>query len=699
MRRSFFRMGSIVCLGGLLSLSGIPEKAMTVSASVTQTNVDYAKIPIYFIPNKGQVHPHALYYAATPEFTLWVTGNGLVFDQGRESGCAGGEKGVERSASRLVFHDAKLNPKVSPVEASTCRVNYFRGQDQSEWITDIPTSQAVVYKELYDNVDLKIYGRGKQIKYDWLVRPGGKVSAIGFRYENAKKSRVDENGNLEVETDFGKLTHTKPYCYQPIGRNTVEVAARFVGTKTNGYGFEVAPYDANYPIVIDPVVLVYSTYLGGSSADAGNGIAVDSSGAVYVTGFSASSDYPTKNPFQKILKKDADVVVTKINPKGDGLVYSTFIGGSAADWANDIAVDKSGNAYVTGATDSSNFPVRKPFQGKRKGERDVFVAKLNAKGNALVYSTYLGGTAWESGEAIALDSKNSAYVTGNTISSDFPLKNPYQKYMDTSYPQVAFVTKFHPDGSKLVYSTYLSGSKGSMGRGICVDGQGSAYVTGDTSSDDFPVKNPIQAEMAGYADVFVTKFNPQGSDIEYSTYYGGSAREIGHGIAVATNGTVYLTGQTDSTDLPTAKPFQAKLGGLDDAYVAKLNAKGSALLFSTYLGGSSYDYGNNLALDKDGNCYVVGWTYSPNFPVRQAFQKTLEGTYAAFVSKFNATGKSLLYSTYLGGSIEDRGNDIAVGADRSAYVTGQVYSADFPLKNPIQSQKKGGLEGFVAKIK
>lgn len=699
MRRSFFRMGSIVCLGGLLSLSGIPEKAMTVSASVTQTNVGYAKIPIYFIPNKGQVHPHALYYAATPEFTLWVTGNGLVFDQVRESGCAGGEKGVERSASRLVFHDAKLNPKVSPVEASTCRVNYFRGQDQSEWITDIPTSQAVVYNELYDNVDLKIYGWGKQIEYDWLVRPGGKVSAIGFRYENAKKSRVDEDGNLEVETDFGKLIHTKPYCYQPIGRNKVEVAARFVGTKTNGYGFEVAPYDANYPIVIDPVVLVYSTYLGGSSADAGNGIAVDSAGAVYVTGFSASSDYPTKNPFQKILKKDADVVVTKINPKGDSLVYSTFIGGSDGDWANDIAVDKTGNAYVVGATDSANFPVKKPFQSKRKGTRDVFVTKLNAKGNALVFSTYLGGTSWEEGYAIAVDSKNSAYVTGNGVSSDFPLKKPYQKYgIGQAQGQVAFVTKFHPDGNKLIYSTYLGGSNGSMGRGIYVDGQGAAYVTGDTASDDFPVKNPLQATCLGW-DAFITKFNPQGNDLEFSTYYGGSGRDIARGIAVAANGTVYVTGHTESSDFPTAKPFQSQFGGVQDAFVSKLSSKGSAILFSTYLGGSTFDYGCNIALDKNGNCYVVGRTYSSDFPIKQALQNTLKGAYAAFISKLSSSGKTLLYSTYLGGSIENQGNDIAVGADRSAYVTGQTYSLDFPLKNPIQSQKKGGLEGFVAKIK
>jgi len=699
MKKVLFATASIMCLGAILGLGGIPEKARPVSASIAQPNVDYANVPIYFIPNKGQVHPDALYYAATPAFTLWVTGSSLVFDQVRESGGARGESRAGRSVSRLIFLDSNPNPKVSAAESSACRVNYFRGQDQSGWITDIPTSQAVVYKNLYDRVDLKIYGRGKQIEYDWLVRPGGKVSSIGFRYENIKASRVGENGNLEVETEFGKLIHTKPCCYQPIGRNKVEVAARLLEREDRSFGFEISSYDANYPLVIDPVVLVYSTYLGGSSADAGNGIAVDSAGAVYVTGFSASSDYPTVTPFQKSLKSGSDVVVTKINPKGDALVYSTFIGGSAEDWANDIAVDKSGNAYVVGATDSSNFPVQKPFQSKRKGTRDVFVAKLNAKGDALVFSTYLGGTSWEEGYAIAVDSKNSAYVTGNGVSSDFPLKNPYQKYgIGQAQGQVAFVTKFHPDGNKLIYSTYLGGSNGSMGRGICVDGQGAAYVTGDTSSRDFPVKNAVQATCLGW-DAFITKFNPQGNDLEFSTYYGGSGRDIARGIAVAANGTVYMTGHTESSDFPTTKPYQSQFGGVQDAFVSKLNSKGSAILFSTYLGGSTFDYGCNVALDKDGNCYVVGRTYSSDFPIKQALQKTLKGAYAAFISKLSSSGKTLLYSTYLGGSIENQGNDIAVGADRSAYVTGQTYSLDFPLKNPIQSQKKGGLEGFVAKIK
>ncbi|MBI2838938.1 MAG: SBBP repeat-containing protein [Acidobacteria bacterium] len=697
MRSVLLTMSGLVCLSMFLCSDGVPERAAAASGPFTGVNVDFAQIPLYFVPNEGQVHPDVLYYAATPPYTLWATGDGLVFDQLRGTGDAAGAGTAERSASRLIFLNANLKPRVRAWDAATYRVNYFRGQEIEGQIVDIPTSHAVVYEDLYENVDLKVYGRGTQIEYDWLVRPGGRASDIGFRYEDIESSRIDESGNLEVEMDSGKLIHTKPYCYQPIGQNRVEVAARFVAREAGGYGFDVAPYDANYPLVIDPVVLVYSTYLGGSSSDAGNGIAVDASGAVYVSGFSASTDYPTRNPFQQSLKKDADVVVTKINPKGDGLVYSTYIGGSASDVARDIAIDSTGNAYVVGETDSTNFPVKNPFQGKRKGTRDVFVTKLSASGNALVFSTYLGGTQWESGYAIAVDSKNSAYLTGNTISPDFPLKDPYQGHVSSQ--QLAFVTKLQPDGTKLVYSTYLGGSSGSMGRGICVDGQGSAYVTGDTYSDDFPVRNPVQAARAGYSDAFVTKFDPQGSDLSYSTYFGGSSKEVGWGIAVAGNGAVYVTGQTDSTNLPTVKPFQAKKGGLDDVYVAKLDSNGSALLFSTYLGGSSYDYGRNLALDNDGNCYLVGWTYSQNFPVRQAFQTKLKGAYDAFVSKFNAVGKNLLYSTYLGGSSEDAGSDIAVGADRSAYVTGQIYSADFPLKGPIQPSKKGGLEGFVAKIR
>ncbi len=460
--------------------------------------------------------------------------------------------------------------------------------------------------------------------------------------------------------------------------------------------------------MIDPV-LTYSSYLGGSRHESGQSIAVDSAGNAYVTGDTTSADFPTASPLQPSFGAGiGEVFVTKLNASGSGLVYSTYLGGGAGNWGTGIAVDSSGNAYVVGNTTSTDFPTAKPFQAINKASPNAryssFVAKLNAEGNRLLYSTYLGGSVENWGYGIAVNSSGNAYVTGSTLSADFPTAAPFQadnKATPKTETVTAYVAKLNSAGSALVYSTYLGGSDGDSGQGIAVDSRGNAYVTGYTSSADFPTVKPVQASNRGDFDAFVAKLNPDGSALVYSTYLGGGGVDYGYAIAVDSFGNAYVTGRTYSADFPTANPLQASYGGELDAFVAKLNAAGSALVYSTYLGGSRYDEGNSIAVDSSGNAYVTGVTFSINFPTASAFQATCGGcsSYAdAFVAKLNAIGSALVYSTYLGGSGVNYGYGIAVDSFGNAYVTGETSSTGFPVAYPLQPSAHGSFDVFVTKI-
>src|ERR1019366_1036278 len=401
-----------------------------------------------------------------------------------------------------------------------------------------------------------------------------------------------------------KIRGKKPVVYQEKDGTRREIAASYAITAANRVTFELAKYDASRPLYIDP--LIYSTYLGGSWYDSGSAIAVDSAGNAYVTGVTNSTDFPTMNPLQPANGGGYDAFVAKINPAGSALVYSTYLGGSGDDWGNGIAVDGAGNAYVVGQTASTDFPTVNPLQPAN------------------------GGGAY----GIAVDSAANAYVVGQTASTDFPTVNPLQPIYGGGGDD-AFVTKLNPTGSALVYSTYLGGSNGDGAYGIAVDSAANAYVTGITYSSDFPTKNPLQG-FESIEDVFVTKLNPAGSALVYSTYLGGSDSDLGNGIAVDNAGNAYVTGHTASTNFPTTPgAFQTTFGGNVDAFVTKLNPAGSAMVYSTYLGGSDYDSGSGIAVDSAGNAYVVGVTASTDFPTMNPFQRFNDGYGDAFVAKID----------------------------------------------------------------
>lgn len=691
-------------------LSDSPRQVVKANEMPASLNVipDYGKIPLYFIPNEGQVEEKVLFYAKTPMYNLWLTREGLVFDRlvryestrndAEPLSFRAASPEYKRDVSRLRFINASRYVEVVPVDMTDHRVNYFKGNDKSEWRTNIATSKVILYKELYKNIDLKVYGIENQIEYDYIVKPGGRVEDVSFAYEKVKNSKINEDGSLVVETKFGELIHAKPLCYQMIKSKKVKVEANYREIKKNIFCFEVNRYRKDINLIIDP--LVYSTYLGGSDEDYGHGIAVDKEGAAYVVGDTLSIDFPSKKPAQKNNAGLRDVFITKINADGNALVYSTYLGGADDDDSGSIAVDSKGAAYVTGYTKSTNFPTNKAVQKKRAGETDAFITKIDPKGNSLLYSTYLGGSDIDYGFGIAVDKNGAAFVTGQTYSTDFKTKKPLYGTLRGSID--AFVTKLNKKGNRLIYSTYLGGSDQESGSWIAVDKNGATYASGWTTSSNFPTKKAVQKKLAGQNDAFITKINSKGSALVYSTYLGGSAYDYGWRIAVDKNGAAYVEGSTTSSNFPTKKAIQRKHAGGDfDAYIAKIRPKGKTLVYSTFLGGSGSDSGwGGIAVDKKGAAYVTGYTSSTDFPTKNPIQANILGIRDAFIAKINPQGTAMAYSTYLGGSDSEYGKDIAVDEKGAAYVTGYTSSTDFPTENPIYGTFKGVTnDAFISKIK
>lgn len=651
----------------------------------------YAKLPLSFVPNAGQLDARVRYSAQSGGRSFYFTTREAVFSFATKN------KGL---VLRLAFLGGNPRAAITGEVQESGRVHYLIGNDPAKWHTDLPTYSEIVYHNLWPGIDLLFRGENGQLDYEFLIRPGARVQDIRLAYRGAEKLSVDDDGDLIIHTAQGSIADTRPVTYQLVDGQGVAVASRFAvkrsGKSKATYGFTLGAYDPRRELILDPG-LVYSTYLGGTGDDEGHAIAVDSCGQAYVAGDTYSTDFPTTaGAYNQAPNGAEDVFVTKLNSSGSALVYSTYLGGASDEpyWSASIAVDRDGYAYITGTTLSSNFPVTPgAYQMALKGFSDAFVTKLNLDGSGLIYSTYLGGTSDDGayyGDAIEVDSGGHAYVTGFTYSMDFPhTPGAFQPTLKGGYN--AFVTKFNSSGTGLVYSTYLGGSAFDSATGIAVDGGGKAYVTGYTYSNDFPTTPGAYQTVnrsPGGSNAFVTKFNSSGTALVYSTYLGGSGGFDGAAaIDVHWDNKAYVVGDTNSTDFPTtADAFQKNYGGgADDVFVTKLNETGSGLDYSTYLGGALDDYANNIALDTNGQAHVVGFTNSVNFPVTpDAFQKTPQGNgppffYGdAFVTKLDNKGSSLIYSTYLGGNSQDTGLGIAVDRARKVYVTGTTNSTNFP---------------------
>ena len=605
----------------------------------------YRKLPLSFEANHGQTDSRVNFLSRGSGYTLFLSPTEAVLalsnpgassPRTRHAPPDNPEAKKAPTASvavlRMKLLGANPSPRVSGLEELPGKSNYFLGNDPQKWRTNVPTYAKVQYQDVYPGVDLIYYGNQRQLEYDLVVAPGADPKAIQLAFEGGDKLEIGAQGDLELHGAGGQVRLQKPLVYQETDGIRREISGGYVLNAGRQVSFQVGAYDVSKTLVIDPV-LVYSTYLGGAGDDRSFGIAVDASGNAYVTGTTHSTDFPTASPVQPDNRGgSSDAFVTKLNAAGNALVYSTYLGGNRDESGLSIAVDSSGSAYLHGDTESNNFPTANPIQPARGGAVDAFVTKLNAAGNALVYSTYLGGSLNDFGFDICLDAAGNAYVTGIADSTDFPTASPVQPANGGLGD--AFVTKLNAAGNALVYSTYLGGSLDDFGFAIGLDAAGNAYVTGVTESTNFPTASPIQlANGGGPFDGFVTKLNATGSALVYSTYLGGGGDDRGLDIAVDAAGNTYVTGLTDSTNFPTASPIQPANAGGDDVFVTKLNAAGAALVYSTYLGGGDSDQGQAIAVDASGNVYVTGAVGSSNFPTLNPLQPTNAGLSDAFIAK------------------------------------------------------------------
>ena len=609
-----------------------------------QVQASFLSVPLSFEANQGQTDPQVKFLSRGPGYGLFLTPSEAVLalrkTEPTQTEAATDETPSESAVLRMRLVGANPTPELAGETVLPGKVNYFIGNDPEKWRRNVPTYAKARYTNVYPGIDLVYYGNQRQLEYDFVVAPGQNPASITMAFQGMEHLELDANtGDLVLDTEGGQVRQRKPLIYQDVAGERQEIEGNYLLKTHDQVGFQVAAYDATKPLIIDPI-LVFSTYLGGGSSrfgDHGRGIAVEGAGQqAYVTGYTSSIDFPTQNPVQ-----------------------SDFGGGL----------------------------------------EDSFVAKLDVDGAVLVYSTYLGGISIDQGYGIAVDGAGQAYVTGYTSSPDFPTTpNAFQPALAGA--RNAFVAQLTADGSALVYSTYLGGSNQAEAFDIDLDGVGQAYVTGATNSDDFPTTpNAFQPALAGARNAFVAQLTADGSALVYSTYLGGSSIDLSVGIAVDGVGQAYVTGLTFSSDFPTRNPFQAALAGLRDAFVAQLTADGSALVYSTYLGGSSIDRGWSIAVDGAGQAYVTGETESSDFPTRNPFQPALAGLRDSFVAQLTANGAALNFSTYLGGSSFDGGHAITVDGAGQATVTGSTASMDFPTHNPVQATHGGGFnDAFVAQF-
>lgn len=729
-----------------------------------------------FIENRGQLHQKVRYYAKSGNSTVFFTDDEIVFDL-KKSGRPDKKIGrgsidaymtntnTIRHVVRLKLKDANPKPFIEGKDKLPGTVNYFIGNDPSKWRTDVPTFGEVYYKDVYAGIDMRFYAAKSGMEYDFIVRPGGDPEKIKLAFEGADGIEVDKGGSVSVKTSLGDIRQHAPHIYQVVGGKKVEIGGRYEIHKNGGeplslcpdhntgpsfrndslmlsmpsfpdrivksslsmdavlgnsdmsnsagfvlssdsgkkqvfsvaVGFVFDTYDKSKALIIDPV-LDFSTYLGGSFNDYGTGIKVDTSG-VYITGYTDSLNFPTDAlPLQAANSGGYDIFITKIDASGSGLIYSTYLGGSGNDYNSAIAVNASGYAYITGQTISPDFPMANPFQSLYGGgNSDGFVVSLSPGGNSLAFSTYMGGTGNDGGRAIDTDGTN-AFITGHTNSTNFPITGSAFFSTCNGCPGStdAFIVKLTAAGS-LDFSTYYGGSGNDIGNGITV-AWGFTYIVGGTTSTDFPITGlgAVATYGGGASDSFVAKMDIT-SSVGYSTYLGGSGDDNGRAIAVDDSANAYVTGSTTSVDFPVVSPVHSYAGG-QDVFITKLDTTGSGPVYSTYLGGSGNEYGYGLAIDSAGRAHVTGYTDSSDFPasLTNGSCNGCPQTTDAFYAKLDASG-ALEDATYLGGSGDDAGWAVAVDSSGSAYITGYTTSADFPTASALYGNA-GGYDAFVTKI-
>jgi hypothetical protein len=699
---------------------------------------DFGRLPLFFIPNRGQADEPVDFYIPGKDKTIYFTPGGLTMAMTSPGPVAPGTPSPGRESRRRIEaskagrrHVVKLDfvgadPGVHPRgdEMTEAVVSYFRGKP-GQWQAGLPTFSRIVYPDLWPGIDLSYSGMSGRLKYEFIVRPGADPSLIRLAYRGAEDVEVDGDGRLVVKTAAGSFRDDVPAARQDRGAGRAAVSMKYrVETpsqdRTFRYGFEVGEYDRTKTLILDPAILVYCGFIGGSGDESAAGIAVDGSGNAYVAGFTSSDEvtFPVEAGPDLEHNLNFDAFIAKVSGTGSGLIYCGYIGGAGDDYALDIALDGSGNAYVVGNSFSteSSFPVTigpdltyNDWMSESYG--DAFVAKVNSSGSGLVYCGYIGGIDVDVATGIAVDSAGNAYVTGETSSRQGTGRFPVETGPDLTHNgnADAFVAKVEPSGGSLVYCGYIGGTDNDRAMSIAVDKSDSAYLAGYTESAQttFPEKVGPDLTHNGGNDAFVAKVTPSGDSLVFCGYIGGSMSDEARGIAVDGNGNAYVTGSTASpaTSFPLAVgPDLSRVGeNFSDGFVAKVNPSGSGLVYCGYIGGSDHDFGQDIAVDIAGNAYIVGYAGSTEatFPVSIGPDLTHNGNYDAFVAKVNPGGTDFVYCGFVGGYSADVANSVAVDKTGNAFIGGETNSPEmtFPVAvGPDLSFNGFPRDAFVAKI-
>lgn len=679
-------------LGGISLLVGIVVGAHAMVAPRTADVAPHADVaaqlrhlPLAFEENRGQSDRRVRYVSRGSGYEVQFTTRGADI-------VLGGQHGPRPSAIGIRVVNGRRNVEPVASEPLPGTANHLMGDDPSGHIVDVGTFARVTYASVYPGIDLAYYGSAGQLEYDFIVAPRADPRRIRVAFDGADELALSPEGDLVLRRGAASIAMRKPVAYQEIHGARRDVTASYALAGSNRVGFHLGPYDADHPLVIDPI-LVLATNLWGSVA----GVALDSSRNIYVAGTIAAAGLPATGGYQTQLAGKQDAYVAKLNPAGTSVIYATYLGARRATTSGlGVAVDAAGSAYVTGTTDATAFPIT---PGAYRASGSTFVTKLAPAGNALVYSTFVTATV----SAMVVDGAGSVYMTGTTGA----LETTPGAFQATSIGSVAaYAAKLNATGSAMAYATFIGGSADDAGKGIAVDANGSAYVVGFTRSANFPTANAVRATLSGASDAFVAKVNPTGTALEYSTYLGGSGDERGFAIAVDAAGQAYVTGWTKSTDFPrTSGVFQPSIGypdpAISNAFVTKLNSAGTGLVYSSYLGGKwcftstvyaclamfepdeGIDVGTSIAVDASGHAYVGGYATSTEFPLvdsLQAMSADGDGWHIPLVAKVAPAGDRIVFATVLGAKVQGGTlRQLAIDGQGGAVVAAETPGALFPL--------------------
>ncbi len=662
------------------------------------------QMPVSFMPNQGQIED------GNVKFHVSNHGGSLFFKPGelhlaiaervrKPKNSEGLPEYKKPFELKVKYKGANRNSEVIGLNELPGKANFLYGDDPAGWVADVPTYGAVMYKEIYPGIDMVVNGGDGNIKTSFIVAPQADPSVIQWDYQGGKNVAIVEDGTMQVKANRAGETRTlresAPIAWQVINGETIWVPAVYSLDNKNASFALPYGYDPNFELVIDPT-LEWSTYVGNSGYDEGNDVTVDSAGNIIFTGYSMSSSYPTtSNAGQTSRSGDADVVVTKLNPTGTAILYSTYLGGGSYDEGYGIAVDSSDNIYVAGRTASTNFPTTSSKYQSFGGDRDAFFTKIGAEGDVLLYSTYLGGSGKEEFRRMVIDSAGIVYATGYTESTNFPTtENAYDT--SKSGTRDLIVVKIDPGlsgSSSLLYSSLVGGTGWEDGYGIALDSTNNVYLAGMTtsSSSNFPKVNPIQASYGGGIDATIMKMDltqTGSAAMLFSTFLGGSDEDYGYGIELDANNNIYITGKTESPNLAVVNAVQNTFGGgVMDVFVAKVNTTSSpfTLSYFTYLGGSVDEEAFDIGVDQYNQAHVIGYTTSIDFPTEDALYLPSVNSCAtppcedAFLSVLAAEGDTLVFSSHFGGTEHDWAFGTAIDPAGNTFMVGGSFSTNFPI--------------------